>query len=309
MQSRPDSGSERPSWPADTPRLAADPTPFTGQAAAADPHDLYERSVQCTEAEVDFFEQRFLRLSGRKARILREDFCGTAALCREWVKRHPLNGALGIDIDPDVLDWGRRRCRDELQPADAERVHLVAGDVLQESAARALPRPDLVAAMNFSYWLCTERDRLREYFAAVRSSLADDGVLFLDAYGGYDAFREIVEEREIEDDRGRFTYLWEQDDYNPITGAMTCFIHFGFSDGSRLERAFAYQWRLWTLPEIRELLAEAGFGRVTCWWQGWTEDGEPDGDFRPTLKADADAGWICYISAEKRLPAGAAPVP
>ncbi len=79
---------------------------------------------------------------------------------------------------------------------------------------------------------------------------------------------------------------------------MTCHIHFAFPDGSRLQQAFSYQWRLWTLPEIRELLAEAGFGRVVCYWQGWDAEGEADGVFEPADRADADAGWICYISAE-----------
>jgi len=35
------------------------------------------------------------------------------------------------------------------------------------------------------------------------------------------------------------------------------------------------------------------------YWQGWDKDGEPDGDFRPALTADPDAGWICYLTAEK----------
>jgi hypothetical protein len=66
-----------------------------------------------------------------------------------------------------------------------------------------------------------------------------------------------------------------------------------------MERAFSYDWRLWTLAEIRELLEEAGFSRVTFYWQGFDEDGEGDGDFQPVDEGDADAGWICYITAEK----------
>jgi hypothetical protein len=133
----------------------------------------------------------------------------------------------------------------------------------------------------------------------VRERLAADGLFFLDAYGGYDACRVITEERDVDDGGAGFTYVWEQADYNPITGALRCHIHFDFPDGSRLERAFSYDWRLWTLPEIRELLAEAGFGRITSWWQGWDSNGEPDGIFEPAERADADAGWICYITAER----------
>ena len=34
------------------------------------------------------------------------------------------------------------------------------------------------------------------------------------------------------------------------------------------------------VPEIRDLLEEAGFRNVTVYWQGWDEDGEADGDRR-----------------------------
>ena len=57
---------------------------------------------------------------------------------------------------------------------------------------------------------------------------------------------------------------------------------------------------MWTLPEIRELLAEAGFAKVTVYWQGWDASGEEaDGEFYPATEAEPDAGWICYIVAER----------
>jgi hypothetical protein len=265
------------------------------RAASADRHRLYEQSVQCVEAEVDFIAERFERLRGRPARSLREDFCGTGAICCEWVRRDPGNRATGLDIDPGVLRWGHGHNVATLAPAQRRQVALIEADVL---TAR-VPRSDVIIAMNFSYWLLKERATLRRYFVRVREQLADDGVLFLDAYGGYDAFRVITEEREVDDGGDGFTYVWEQADYNPITGELRCHIHFDFPDGSRLERAFSYDWRLWTLPEIRELLAEAGFTRVICWWQGWDADDAPDGLFEPAERADADAGWICYVTAER----------
>jgi hypothetical protein len=66
-----------------------------------------------------------------------------------------------------------------------------------------------------------------------------------------------------------------------------------------MEKAFRYDWRLWILPEVQDLLQESGFSKVTVYWQGWDEDGEPDGEFKPAERADADAGWICYLTAEK----------
>jgi cyclopropane fatty-acyl-phospholipid synthase-like methyltransferase len=252
--------------------------------------------VQCPEAEVDFLTKRFRRLRGRAARHLREDFCGTAAICREWVRRDAANTALGLDLDPAVLAWAEAHNLPALEAAQRRRVRLRQADVLTFP-----PRgdADVVAAMNFSYWLFRERGQLRTYFEAVHAALAADGVFFLDAYGGYDAFREIVEERSVEDEEGTFTYRWEQAAYNPIDGRMDCHIHFAFPDASELRRAFSYRWRLWTLPELRELLAEAGFRRVIVYWQGWDAHGEADGCFEPAEQADADAGWICYLSAEK----------
>lgn len=286
--------------PSSRPAPSALPDPASPPTDPEHPHRLYERAVQCAEAEVDFLTERFRRLRGREARLLREDFCGTAAVCCEWVRRHADNRAVGLDLDGAVLAWATANNLALLSPAARLRLRLLQADVLTPPP-HAPPDgpPDLVAAMNFSYWLFAERAKLRAYFAAVHGALAADGVLFLDAYGGYDAFREIVEERAIEDDAGSFTYRWEQASYNPISGMMDCHIHFMLPDGRELPRAFSYRWRLWTLPEIRELLEEAGFGRVTVYWQGWTDDDEADGCFEPAERADADAGWICYLTAEK----------
>lgn len=264
-------------------------------ASRADRHQLYELSVQCAEAEIDFVDETFRRLRGRKAQVLREDFCGTANVCCEWVRRGPKRRAIGVDLDGEVLDWGRQHHLAALKKGQRARVTLLQEDVL---TART-ERPDIVSAMNFSYWLLRERAAVSRYFRSVHEALADDGVFFLDAYGGYDSHKEIVEERPIDDGGKGFTYIWEQALFDPVSHRMDCHIHFAFPDGSRIKRAFSYTWRLWTLPEIRELLLECGFANVTVYWQGWDRHGEPDGDFRPVTSADADAGWICYLSAEK----------
>ena len=73
-----------------------------------------------------------------------------------------------------------------------------------------------------------------------------------------------------------------------------------FPDGSRLKRAFSYEWRLWTLPELREILEEAGFDPVTVYWQGTDEEtGEGDGVFEPAEEGEPDPSWIVYIVAER----------
>ena len=263
------------------------------QAEQADRHQLYEESVQYAASEIEFVDDTFKTLRGHRAHLLREDFCGTANVCCEWVRQRKNNHAIGVDIDSEVLEWGRQHQLSQLNKSQQTRIKLVEQNVLEVRTES----PQIISAMNFSYWLFKSRQDLKQYFTRVRKALASDGVFFLDAYGGYDSFREIEEEREIND--GEFTYIWEQERYDPVSGGLICHIHFAFPDGSRLERAFSYDWRLWTLPEIRDLLQEAGFSKVTIYWQGWDEDGEPDGIFVPSTTGEADAGWICYISAEK----------
>ena len=83
-------------------------------------------------------------------------------------------------------------------------------------------------------------------------------------------------------------------------GSAFFHIHFKFDDGSRLKRAFTYDWRLWTLVEIRELLQAAGFSRVVTYFSGWDEDAdESDGKFVAGEVVDADACWQAYLTAEK----------
>lgn len=262
-------------------------------AEQSDRHRLYELSVQYAASEIEFVDDTFKQLRGRRAKLLREDFCGTANVCCEWVRQRKSNRAIGIDIDSEVLDWGRDNRVSQLSQEQQKRISLLEKNVLKAKTEA----PEIISAMNFSYWLFKERRQLKSYFARVRQALAPDGILFLDAYGGYDAFREIREEREIND--GEFTYIWEQEKYEPISGGLICHIHFSFPDDSQLKRAFSYDWRLWTLPEVRELLEETGFRNITVYWQGWDDDGEADGIFKPTKEGVADAGWICYISAEK----------
>jgi len=81
---------------------------------------------------------------------------------------------------------------------------------------------------------------------------------------------------------------------------MLCHIHFRFEDKSWLRKAFTYDWRMWTLPELQELMTEAGFSNVQVYWEGTDEDtGEGNGDYYPTNIGDDDPSWIVYIVGEK----------
>ena len=260
------------------------------QATLADRYVCYEQAVQCVESEIDFVDTIFKRLRGRYARALREDFCGTTNTSCEWVRRRKTNIALSIDQDRAVLDWGKKNRIARLTKAQQKRIRVIQADV-----ANVKTEPvEIVLAMNFSYWLLKERKRTIKYFKAVYRALARDGIFFLDAYGGYEAFQELKEKTKYKD----FTYIWEQYRYNPISGIARNYIHFKFRDGSRMMKAFSYEWRVWTLPEILEMLSEAGF-RPVVYWEQAGEDGEGNGVFIPETEGDADAGWIAYLVAEK----------
>ncbi len=266
-------------------------------AARADRHALYQNSVQDTEAELGFVADTFEELNGRALRLLREDFCGTANTACDWVRRNKKNQAIAIDLDTEVLEWGRLHNLDHLNAEQQQRIQMVHGDVKQPTTTQV----DAVLAMNFSYYLFLERASLCQYFRRVYQSLMPDGILFMDAYGGYEAHQELEEERECEDQQiGEFTYVWDQHRFNPINHHMNCQIHFKFPDGSRMNKAFNYNWRLWSLPELQEILQEAGFSRVQVYWEGTDEESnEGDGIYSVQTEGEADAGWICYLVSQK----------
>lgn len=260
-------------------------------AQRADRLALYERAVHDPATEVDFLQRAFRDARKRLPRSFREDFSGAASAACEWVRRGPQRRAIGVDIEPAVLEWGRLKRLSRLTPAARRRVSLVNADVL---TVRTRP-VEVIAALNFSYWVFKEREQLLRYFRNAFSGLTRDGILVLDAFGGYEACREM---RERTEHRG-FTYVWHQARYHPVNGHLLCHIHFRFPDGSRLDQAFSYDWRLWTLPELREILLQAGFRHVTVYWEGDDGEGGGNGEFTPSTTGEADGGWIAYVVAEK----------
>ena len=125
----------------------------------------------------------------------------------------------------------------------------------------------------------------------------------MDMMGGSECYEEDHEDiRTIETDvKGfkKFKYIWEQKRFNPITADALFHIHFRFKDGSELDKAFTYDWRFWTIPEVKELLLEAGFSDATVYWEETDEDGDETGEFNPATEGPSDPSWIAYIVARK----------
>ncbi|MDH3645306.1 MAG: class I SAM-dependent methyltransferase [Gammaproteobacteria bacterium] len=260
-------------------------------AKTADKHVLYELSVQNVEDEIKFLDEAYRDLRNRPAKSLREDFAGTSAAACEWVRTGENRQAWAVDIDADVLSWGRARHVSKLSAEQQQRIELVEGDVLEVNT----PPVDMIIAFNFSYFIFKSRDTLRAYFERARQSIKPDGVLMLDCFGGSEAYEECEEDTDLDD----FSYVWDQDSFDPISSNIQCYIHFDFPDGSKIRKAFEYDWRLWTLAEIRELLQEAGFKKSTVYWEGFDEDGEGNDDYKPVERGDADPAWIAYVVAER----------
>jgi hypothetical protein len=117
-------------------------------------------------------------------------------------------------------------------------------------------------------------------------------VFFIDAYGGWEAQEPMHESRKI---GHGITYTWDQDEVCPITNSIVNHIHFKFKDGTKLNKAFTYEWRLWSLPELCELLDEAGFSDVRVYWD--VADDDDQAEYRPRQRADNQPGWLAYVLA------------
>jgi SAM-dependent methyltransferase len=258
-----------------------------------DRYALYLQSVQAPDVDVLFFRRVFRSTFKAEPRILREDFCGTAAVCCEWVGLSKDKEAYGIDLDPEPLSWGEQHNLSKLNEVDRPRVHLLKGDVRDCKS----PQADIVAAQNFSYCIFKERDALRAYFKAAYRQLGSRGVFILDLFGGYES---IQDGREDVTGYDGFAYVWEQARFDPITHDGDFYIHFRFPDGKEIRRAFAYHWRLWTIPEVREILAEAGFQRSDVYWEDTdSESGDGSGVYRRRKHGESDPAWNAYIVGVK----------
>ncbi len=261
-------------------------------ARKADKHLLYELSVQAPEIDARFLTRYYKKLTGRAARTFREDFCGTAALSCWWVRLHSENRAIGVDLDAATLKWARDHKVSELNEDQHQRVRLIRNNVLAVQS----PKVDIVAAMNFSYSVFKTRRLMQEYTRNAYRSLKPHGILVMDAWGGSDTMVETQDRRR----QHGFTYVWDQIDFDPVSHDTLCKIHFEFRDGTRMRNAFVYDWRLWTLPEMQEIMSEAGFHDVHVLWEGTDrETGEGNGRFRRCTRGGDEDAWIAYVVGRK----------
>jgi SAM-dependent methyltransferase len=274
----------------------------TSAVARVDRHVLYEAAVQDVDFDLEFFQRVYRKVRGRPFRLLREDFCGTARLACEWVARRRDRRAWAVDLSAPTLVWARQNHLRWIGRA-AERVQLVHADVRRSG----VPVVDVIAALNCSYWVFHRRAELVDYFQRARRGLRPGGLLVLDSFGGEGAMCALTEKRRV---RGRrtyagervppFTYTWEQKSFNPVDHRLLAHIHF-HADGHReMRRAFTYDWRMWSLPEITEALTEAGFRDAHVYVQGWDDaKNQPLSIYRRRGRFENQEAWLAYVVGVK----------
>ena len=257
-----------------------------------DKYKLYTKAVQSPEGDVEFLRDTYKEIKGKVPKILREDFCGTFALSSQWVKLHKNHQAYGVDLDPEPMEYGKANYFRKLSPEQQKRLHLIEGDVLRVE----LPKADLTAALNFSYFLFKTRAQLKEYFQRVYESLNKDGIFLVDVFGGGQCHDAIVDKIVHKN----FTYYWDQTGYDPVSNEALFYIHFKVGS-KKIEKVFTYDWRIWSIPEVREIMTEVGFKKTYIYWEGSNKKGRGNGLFSRTEKGEPCLSWIAYVVGEKEM--------
>lgn len=256
-----------------------------------DKYDYYIRSVQAPDHDVVFMRDVY-KENRKKAPIsMREDFCGTHALSCEWIKLNNKNTAYGVDLDLEPISYGQLHYASKLAPQQRSRLQVHQADVLNPG----LPKADIICAMNFSHFIFKERQMMKSYLHNCLTTLNDKGILIMDCFGGPACHKANEEETEHKS----FKYFWEQESYNPITHHAVFHIHYKPKGKPKINKVFTYDWRMWSIAEIREMMLEVGFQKTFVYWEGTTKDGGGDGNFVQSEVGDECYAWVAYIAGLK----------
>lgn len=268
---------------------------MTSKTPAKDDFDKYKfylDSVQSPEDDAELLAKIYWEVFNRNPKILREDFCAAFALCCEWVKLKDDKKAIGIDLDPEPLNYGREHYLADLTEQQKGRVKIIQADV----CGTDLPSADIICALNFSYMGFKERPKLKEYIKQCYKGLPEEGLLIFDCFGG----SSTQEPNEHETEYDGFSYFWDQDSFNHLTAEAQFYIHYKIKGERKREKVFSYDWRMWSLAELRDLFKEVGFSDVQIYWEGTDEDGDGDGQFTRTETGEDCESWVAYIVAVKK---------
>lgn len=252
-----------------------------------DKYAAYAQAVQSPVEDARFLRRVYRELTGNEPRTMREDFCGAFALCCEWAKLGKDKIAIGLDIDPEALSYGHTHYKSSLTSDEQSRVIAYERDVLRAKVKSA----DIICALNFSYFIFHAREQLRSYFKSCREALKRNGLLVVDIFGGTQCTHPSIDTKRI----AGLQYFWEQKTFDPISNRAQFYIHFKTKDGQKFNRAFSYDWRMWGIPEIRDLMTEVGFKEIAIYCEGTRRDGSGNGRFTRQERTEAGEVWVAYI--------------
>ena len=247
----------------------------------------YKESVQSPETDISFFNKTYRSFYNKKPLSFREDFCGTFALGTDWVQLSRHHQAFVVDHDKKPLAYGKTHHLPLLDRQQKKQLHIFNKDVLSKS----LPGADIISVSNFSYFVFKEREMMLKYFQGVRRKLAAKGLFIIDIFGG----SEVHQNSEEAVKHDTFTYYWEQSHFNPIDNSARFAIHFKRKGEKKRRNTFIYNWRLWSLPEIKDLLKEAGFAESFVYWEGFDRKGDGTGVFKKKNQGEICDTWLAYL--------------
>ncbi|QQE11073.1 hypothetical protein JD969_16455 [Planctomycetota bacterium] len=263
-----------------------------------DPLFLYQHAVQHPDAEAEFLERIYMHyFDDTRPTTLREDFAGTCAISTSWVNMDQDNRALAVEIDYPTAVWADQNVT-ELLKDRAEDVIILVDDVINISE----PQTDIVASLNFSALIYHKRKELVAYLKHARQSLTDQGIFVMDIFGGIGSTTLGIQERSLQlhipnhIDPQKVTYQWEQRSYNPDNHKIDCRIHFVLPNGTEMKDAFKYDWRLWSLNDLQEMMLEAGFDYSEIWCDKYDSfSNQSDNHYLPAKNYPDRTDWIVYV--------------
>jgi len=217
--------------------------------------DLYELCVQAPDSCARFVDAL---LDGEPATI-GEEFCGPASIARRYVALGDGRRAVATDFAAEPIEHAKVRVTEDLPAELHGEIEFHVKDVLEEDApVRAL------VALNFALCELHTRSELLGYLKHARSRFVEGGggVYLADLYGGVNAMYAGAYEVSFETEDGDVGYEWKQVSADPLTARVRNEINFTLLDGERMERAFEYDWRLWTPAELAEAFVEIGRAHV-----------------------------------------------
>jgi SAM-dependent methyltransferase len=259
----------------------------TARSRPFDKYAAYAQAVQSPDNDARFLRLLYRNLNKAEPTTLREDFCGTFALCCEWLKLDGEKRAIGLDLDPEPLAYGAQTYLTELKEEQQRRVTTIQANVLKRGNAKA----DIVCAFNFSYFAFHERKTLVDYFTQCRASLRKNGIFVVDTFGGPQHGEPSLDKKRLPG----LTYYFEQEEFDPINNRTRFSLHFKPKGSRTRKRAFTYEWRMWSIPEIRDVMLDAGFKDVEVYWEGTARDGRGSGRFTRKERGEPCQVWVAYV--------------